>query len=44
MELLASDDVDIVYRKKAQHQFVAEADLTLLGQTVDGLAQQLSSS
>ena len=44
MELLTSEDVDIVYRKKGQHRFVEKADLVLLGQTVDGLAQQLFSS
>ncbi len=44
MELLTSDDVDIVYRKKGQHKFVARADLDLIGQTVDSLAQQLLSS
>jgi hypothetical protein len=41
MELLKSDDVDLVYRKTGQHRLSEPEDLKLISKTLDDLLDQL---
>jgi hypothetical protein len=44
MELVTSDDVDVIYRKKGQHRFVEKQDLELMSKTLESLMENLKTS
>ena len=41
MELLTSNDVDLIYRKRGGHRIAEQNDLKLLSQTLESLLEQL---
>ena len=41
MELLTSNDVDLIYRKRGGHRLAEQNDLKLLSQTLESLLEQL---
>ena len=41
MELLTSNDVDLIYRKRGGHRLAELNDLKLLSQTLESLLEQL---
>ena len=44
MELVTSDDVDVLYRKRGQHRFVEKQDLELMSKTLESLMEKLATS
>ena len=41
MELLATNDVDLIYRKRGGHRMAEENDLNLLSQVLESLMESL---
>ena len=41
MELLTSNDVDLIYRKRGGHRLAEQNDLKLLSQTLESLLEHL---